>query len=279
MRDKTTTFSLPWAAYLMEGALIGAFMIAACGLTALFEHPESPLHTAIPSTTLRRAIMAAAMGITALTLIRSRWGQRTGAHMNPAVTLSVLRTGKITPRDATGYILFQFFGAVGGVAIIHAVTLPALAHKNVHFAVTLPNTGNFQAWLAELTIAFILMFTLISMNRHARLIHFTSYAAGLLIAIYIFVEAPISGMSMNPARSFGSALWAEDFTALWIYFTAPIVGMLLGVEASRINSPNVRHLCCKLVHSGIVPCYCRCDCLAATSADQKERTANHAHTI
>src|SRR5260370_22978496 len=78
--------------------------------TLLLESPASPLHAAIPDAFLRRSITGAAMGLTAVALIYSPWGRRSGAHMNPAVTLSFLRLGKIAPTDAVFYIFPQFIG-------------------------------------------------------------------------------------------------------------------------------------------------------------------------
>src|SRR5690349_10854499 len=88
------------AIYAIEAVLLGAFMVSACAVTAPLEHPASPLRHAIGSALARRAIIGAAMGATAVLLIYSPWGRRSGAHMNPAMTLCFLRLGKIRARDA-----------------------------------------------------------------------------------------------------------------------------------------------------------------------------------
>src|SRR5688572_32404267 len=80
-----------WRLYAVEGALLGTFMTSACFFVFLVEHPGSPLHGAITSSTLRRACVGIAMGITAVALIYNPLGKRSGAHMNPAMTLSFLR--------------------------------------------------------------------------------------------------------------------------------------------------------------------------------------------
>ena len=74
-----------WPEYLFEGALLGVFMISACAFTALLEHPASSVRQAISNGDVRRALIGLAMGLTAVVLIYSPWGQRSGAHMNPAV--------------------------------------------------------------------------------------------------------------------------------------------------------------------------------------------------
>jgi aquaporin Z len=83
----------------------------------------------------------------------------------------------------------------------------------------------------------------------------------MLVALFITVAAPVSGMSINPARSFGSALWAHLWSGFWIYLTAPVLGMLTGVELQRYLTRRHERLCGKLTHDETVTCFVRCDCL------------------
>src|SRR5215469_3672723 len=101
-----------WPEYLMEGAGLGFFMISACVFTALFEYPGSPIRQAMPDPQTRRAGTGVAMGGTAVALIYSPWGRRSGAHLNPSVTLSL---GKIRGWDTIFYIAAQFVGSALGV--------------------------------------------------------------------------------------------------------------------------------------------------------------------
>src|SRR5262245_3511463 len=103
-------------------------MISACIFAALLEHPSSPLRQALPDQTGRRALMGAAMGLTAMALIYSPFGKRSGAHMNPSVTLTFLRLGKIKTTDAIFYVLFQFVGGWLGVMAFAEIVRPWLAH-------------------------------------------------------------------------------------------------------------------------------------------------------
>ena len=96
-----------WRIYAIDGALLGIFMISACGFVTLLEHPASPVRQSIASSVARRALIGVAMGMTALCLIYSQWGKRSGAHMNPALTLSFLRMRRLNPIDAIGYITAQ----------------------------------------------------------------------------------------------------------------------------------------------------------------------------
>src|SRR5262245_4173159 len=97
-----------WPEYLMEAGERGRFRISACFFVVLLEHPASPVHQAIPSPMLRRVLMGLAMGSTAVAIIFSPLGKRSGAHFNPAVTFTFWRLKKVGGADAAAYVLFQF---------------------------------------------------------------------------------------------------------------------------------------------------------------------------
>jgi aquaporin Z len=250
----------PWEEYAMEGALLGLFMVAACGLATLLEHPFSPVHQALPEPAVRRVLMGLAMGLTAVGLIQSPWGRQSGAHMNPSITLTYLRLGKITADDARGYVLGQFLGGVAGVLAMRVVLGMLLAHPDVRFAATMPGYwGTPAAFLAEVLISFLLMLVVLVASNSPRLAPYTPVLCGSLVAIYIAVEAPVSGMSMNPARSFASALVAGEWTAVWVYFVAPPLGMLAAAEAYVRTRGVHRVLCAKLDHRTTRRCIFRCE--------------------
>jgi len=237
-----------WPEYAIEAAGLAVFMASALGFSALLEHPNSPVHRAIASATLRRALMGLAMGSTAIALVYSPWGQRSGAHFNPALTFTFLRLGKVAPADAFFYAIAQFTGAVAGV-LTTARLLAAVADPHVRFAVTLPGArGELAAFGAEVAISFGLMLIVLFASNTPRTARFTGVFAGLLVATYITIEAPISGMSMNPARTFGSAAGAAQYASLWIYFTAPPLGMLLAAETYLRIRGAARVSCAKLQH-------------------------------
>ena len=102
-----TALRMHWPEYLTEAAGLGLFMISACVFGTLLGHPNSPVVQAVPDALARRALMGLAMGLTAVGLICSPWGQRSGAHFNPATTLTFWRLGKVAPADAGFYMLAQ----------------------------------------------------------------------------------------------------------------------------------------------------------------------------
>jgi aquaporin Z len=253
-----------WPEYLMEAAELGMFMISACVFATLLGHPASPIVKALPHPTVQRLLIGIAMGLTAVTIIYSPWGQQSGGHLNPSVTLTFFRLGKVKPWDALFYILAQFLGAIAGVVVTTVFLREAVAHPAVHHVTTMPGEGGLLvAFMAEFGISFILMFVVLHVSNTTPLARYTPLFAGALVATYITLEAPISGMSMNPARTFGSALAAQLWTSLWIYFTAPPLGMLTAAEVYRHQQGAHAVICAKLHHHNDKRCIFRCGYQAA----------------
>ena len=222
-----------WPEYLIEAWALGTFMVSAGVFTTLIEHPDFGVQDLLPDATMRRVLIGLAMGGTAVALIYSPWGKRSGAHMNPAVTLTFWRLGRMNGADAFLYVLAQFAGGLLGVLAVHAALGERFAAPPVAFVATLPLRGAPVAFTLELLISAGLMLTVLAFTCRSRLAPFTGLAAGALVALYIAVEAPFSGMSMNPARSFASAAPAGLWDALWIYFVAPPLGMLGAASIHR----------------------------------------------
>lgn len=248
-----------WPECLIEAACLGIFMLSVCVFGTLFEHPASPIRQAIQDPLLRRIPMGLAMGLTAIALIYSPIGKRSGAHMNPATTLAFYRLGKVTRVDTLGYIVAQLVGGIVGV-IVGALVLGGLvADPAVNYLPTQPGmAGQLVAWLAEFVMSCALMLTVlvVSNGRYAR---FTGLCAGALVMAFIILEAPLSGMSMNPARTLGSAVAARAWDGLWIYFTAPPLGMVLASELFARLRGYADVLCAKLAHPRSGPCIFACE--------------------
>jgi aquaporin Z len=249
-----------WPEYVMEGVELGLYMIATCVFLVLLEYPTSPIHQALPDPALRRVLIGIAMGMTAIGIIYSPLGQRSGAHFNPAVTLTFFRLGKVEFWDTAFYAAAHFIGGLLGVVLSALVLGELLAHPSVRYAVTVPGmVGVGVAFLAEVVISFLQMSVILRFSNNPRLAHFTGLFAGTLIATYIGLEAPYSGMSMNPARTFASAVPAQIWTALWLYFTAPPLGMLLAAELYVRQYGIHKVFCAKLHHHNDKRCIFHCN--------------------
>lgn len=238
-----------WPEYLIEGWALGMFMIAAGVTATVLGSPQSRLGMVIADPLLRNIVGGVAMGLTAIALIHSPWGKRSGAHMNPAVTLTFLRLGKTRGWDAVFFVVAQTIGGTMGVLIVAALLGPSFTDAPVNYAATLPGAGGpWIAFIAELLISGALMFVILTLSGIARLARFTGYAAGCLVALYISFESPLSGMSMNPARTFASAAPAMHWEHFWIYLCAPLLGMLAGAQLYLYVRGVQRLACAKLLH-------------------------------
>jgi aquaporin Z len=249
-----------WPEYLMEAAALGTFMLSACAFGVLLEHPGSPIHQLLVNEPfLRRVLMGLAMGCSAIGIICSPWGQRSGAHMNPAITLTFLTLGKIAPWDALFYIIFQFLGGAAGVWIAAMLIGPALQDAAVNYVVTAPGpAGAGIAFVAELIISALMMTMVLNISNHRRLSRYTPFFAGALVMAFITLESPLSGMSMNPARTVASGWHANDWVALWIYLTAPPLAMLLASVIFRGRRGIHGVFCAKLHHRNNHRCIFNC---------------------
>jgi aquaporin Z len=262
------TLKQHWPEYLIEAAGLGLFMLSACAFGTLLEHPGSPVRQAIGDPLARRVLMGLAMALTGVAIVYSPWGKRSGAHINPAVTLTFYRLGKIAGWDAAFYMLFQFAGGVLGTMLAAISIGQALGHPSVNYVATLPGArGVAVAFAAEVAITFILMTVILQVSNRMSIARYTGLFAASLVMTYISLEAPLSGMSMNPARSFGSATFALTWQTLWLYFSAPPLGMLLAAEVFVRWKGARAVLCAKLHHHNEQRCIFNCNFGACLGAD------------
>lgn len=244
-----------WPEYLAEAFGLGLFMLSACGFGILLFHPASPIVAAIPSLMLRNILMGTAMGLTLVVNIYSPWGKRSGAHLNPAVTLTFLHLGKVKREDVLAYITAQFLGGLAGTAVAVLLWSRWIADPSVNYVATVPGRwGATVAFMAEVLISGLLMLMVLTVSSRPTLSRFTGVFAGAMVACYIAFEAPISGMSMNPARTVGSAAFAGVWTGWWIYFLAPLLGMLLAAQLVRNSEAVKKRVCAKFHHDERVKC-------------------------
>lgn len=251
-----------WVEYAIEAACLGTFMVSAAAFATLLRHPASPLAgvvSALGSNPASRVPMGIAMGLTAIAIIYSPAGRRSGAHMNPAVTLTFWRLGKMQNIDAVAYVVSQFVGGLAGIVVATWMLGGLPSHPSINYIATLPGpAGSGAAFAAEAAISFGMMTMVLQVSNRRHIARYTGLVAGALVTLYIVVENPLSGMSMNPARTFGPALLAHAGRSLWIYFTAPPLGMLLAAEM-YVHTRGASHVrCAKLHHPSSGTCIFRC---------------------
>jgi aquaporin Z len=246
-----------WPEYLMEAAEVTLYLFLTCVFASLLLNPASPVPHYVGGTVLR-ALMGLAVGATVFVIVTSPWGKQSGGHFNPALTLAFFRLGKIGLPDALVYVAAQFSGAVAGVCIARYVLPNTFGRQAIRYAVTAPGVrGVTVAFIAELTISFVLMSTILVASNYKELTHYTPYLVGLLYATFIILETPLSGMSMNPARSFAPASHVSYWHALWVYFTAPTFGMLIAAELFLRVRGGIQPFCAKLHHANNKRCIFR----------------------
>jgi aquaporin Z len=182
-------------------------------------------------------------------------GKQSGGHFNPAITFTFYRLGNVELSDTMFYAAAQFSGAISGVAVARWLLRGAPGSDAVRYAATVPGVyGYAGAFVAEMTISFILMTTILFVTNRETLARYTPYCVGGLYVTFITFETPLSGMSMNPARTFGSAIHASYWHALWIYFIAPTLGMLAAAEVFLRARGGVTPYCAKLHHANSKRC-------------------------
>lgn len=245
----------PWLNYLIEALGLGLFMVSAGLFATLLYAPQSPALSLIPSEGGRGLLMGAAMGLTAIALIYSPPGKRSGAHINPAVTVTFYRLHKITITTAVAYIMSQFIGATLGVLFVAKLLGNPFTTAPIQYVVTVPGGGAIAAFGIEFLMSFTLMLMILITSNHQVWSQFTGVFSGILLTFYIPFASSISGMSINPARTVGSALPAQLWSDIWIYLIAPPSAMLLAAELYlRYSKRPTRELCCKLCPTHDVPC-------------------------
>jgi MIP family channel proteins len=165
-------------------------------------------------------------------------GHLSGAHINPAVTIAFTLTRHFPARDAAGYVLAQLAGATAGALALAAVWTAQPARLGA----TVPTVGAGSAFVYELLLTALLMFVIVSVATDARAVGAAAaIAIGAAVGLDALFGGPVTGASMNPARSFGPALVSGTWTDFWVYLAGPVAGAALGALAYQlIRAPTTR---------------------------------------
>lgn len=219
-----------WLNYAAECA--GTAFMVAFGLSsvALFWSSFSPIPALMPDPGIRRLLTGLLFATGVVAVIYSPVGRKTGAHINPSVTISLLFMKKIAVADAFGYVIAQCVGAVLGSGAVYMLFNALLGWPDgLLKGVTLPDPvyGVSAAFAGELVSTFILMAAILGMTNFGHYSRYTGLVVGAVITLAVWIEAPFSGTSLNAARSFGPALLTGEWNAFWVYAVAPLAGALM----------------------------------------------------
>lgn len=225
-----------WLNYAAEG--VGTAFMVAFGLSsvAIFWSGFSPITSLMPDPGIRRLLTGVLFATGVMAVIYSPVGRKTGAHINPSVTLSLLFLKKIAVADAFGYVMAQCIGAVFGSGVVYLLFNALLGWPDALMkGVTLPDPayGVSAAFAGELVSTFILMAAILGMTNWGHYARYTGLVIGAVITVEVWIESPFSGASLNAARSFGPALLAGEWKAFWIYAVAPLAGALMATSSYR----------------------------------------------
>tara|TARA_B110000977_G_C10940353_1_gene440636 strand:+ start:320 stop:967 length:648 start_codon:yes stop_codon:yes gene_type:complete len=199
--------------YFLE--LFGTFALVFCGAGAIIMNDAS-------GGAVTHVGVALTFGLIVMAMIYAI-GEQSGAHINPAVTLAFWASGKFDKKEVLPYITAQILGAILASAVLHS-----LFPDHPTQGATLPLNSYSQAFILEVLLSFILMFVIVNVSEGSKE---TGKMGGVTIGGVVAMEAlfagPITGASMNPARSIGPALFSGELQYLSLYIAAPIIGMLL----------------------------------------------------
>jgi aquaporin Z len=222
------------AAMLFLSEFVGTGLLLAVGLSAVIMDfaPCSPVYSWLGAEGVRRAVTGFLFGSTGALIAVSPVGKVSGAHINPAVTLMFFAQGRLRLWHAAVYGAAQCAGAAVG-----ALLLLTWGHRgaSVQYGATTPGAAYGAGWalLGEVATTFTMILCLEIFLGHRRLRAYTPLLFPFLYAIMVYLEAPVSGTSTNPARSLGPALIAGVWRGWWVYWLGPVLGALLAVVVHR----------------------------------------------
>jgi aquaporin Z len=197
---------------------VGAFFLVLIGAGAAMVNAATGGQIGITGIALAFAFVIVAM-VYAL-------GHLSGAHLNPAVTLAFWSVRRFPGRDVPGYVIGQCVGAIAASAILRLVLGP-VGHLGATLPALTPPISVGAAFLIEWLLSFALMFVIMAVATDERVAPgFAPIAVGLTVGFCALTGGPLTGASMNPARSLGPALIGGEWRAHWVYWVAPVTAMV-----------------------------------------------------
>jgi aquaporin Z len=222
------------------------------GAVAVLESPQSTLTSALPGWA-RLVLIGIAFGVLAAIVATSPIGRRSGAHLNPAVTLGFYLRGHTPARDLLGYVAAQVVGAL--VAAVGFVSAWQAWAPSIHGARTAPAAG-LRVWgviAIEAALTFGLLSVVFAMVSSARTARWTPTVVTGALAGLIWAGAAHTGASMNPARTLGPDIVTGTYPVLWAYFVGPLCGAALAAGAFTLLARERTTLTAKLFHDSEYP--------------------------
>jgi len=221
-------------------------MIAGVSAISLSFGDQSYLSSLIPNTTVRLALAGAGFGLGVLVVVYSALGQTSGGHLNPALTIAFWMQKKLETKKLAPYILSQCLGSLAGTWLV-ATTMPRLSTSVGHGVTSVSETitpGVAILLEALLVMIFILMiFWMTSCHDRSR---YTGLTVFIYLVIFVPLEAPLTGTSINPARSIGPAIYSNNYTNLFVYIIGPLMGAVAGTLIARNilnHKPKCKRVC------------------------------------
>ena len=195
---------------------IGTFALVFCGTGAIIVNQQTNASLGLIGIALTFGIIVSAMIYV--------FGNISGTHINPSVTIA-LAIGKLTSlKDAAFYIFAQISGA-----ILASVLLKFMFSENLTLGATTPSGELVQSFILEFVLTFFLMLTILGVTSKKEFSNIAGLIIGIVVTGIILFAGPISGGSFNPARSLAPAIVSGNLTALWVYITAPTLGAILAM--------------------------------------------------
>jgi MIP family channel proteins len=223
-----------WARAADEFALTTVLLFGVVTMVRWLRDPDSAVYVADLDTAL--VVIGILSGTVVTALMFSRPGKRSGAHMNPAVTVALWLMDALPGRRVPLYVVAQLAGSAVGTALGRLVWGPVVVQPSVAIAAIKPSP-TWQAgsvFLAEGGAMFALIVVAGFLMAHPRRIRLLPFAIGLAVGLVIALLGARSGGSINPARQFGPATLSGQTTDLWIYLTAPVLGAVLGAAVHHL---------------------------------------------